>query len=539
MVKNERGSTLLVVLLMMLVFTVLGLSIISASIGGAKRTEIRETEIEDNLGAIKTLNEAVAFIKATIDKNYDEDMSFTEYNKLIEDKILPKSTGYDIEDVTSNGNNNINPNEDFTRILQVTSGDYRQKVYITGMPSFLKYAVGSRRHLTLNGSVYTTGGNIYAYDGLTISDTARYIYNGDPKEKKTQLPSVSDPEQKESFLFLENGKIEYCAGAGACYSGNTVNSNQFYFLDPLNKVDLEKAFNPYAPTYTQEKAAFVELDILKTFLEKLKVGGFYQGNIGTKGLSEEGIKDKIKSTINGASSGNVKIIDKITNEPELDINGDSLNVIENKESVDSYLYKGDAFIDTNNLKVDKSKWLVIDGDATFESIGAGPMKIEANILVTGDATFRGNLELDSTIYVLGNSTINNVTIKGLNNKELILMTQGKLELAIVNVNKSSTELETKPDTIKAYLYTASDAKVYAVGSNIQIEGGLFSKGDLEINAFRGTARLDTIDLDFKDKPDVDSSRFVIKNNKRLFIDTAQSLPKLEKLEVLTDLMVRQ
>ena len=36
-----------------------------------------------------------------------------------------------------------------------------------------------------------------------------------------------------------------------------------------------------------------------------------------------------------------------------------------------------------------------------------PRKIKANILVTGDVYMEGNLSLNSTMYVLENTTINN------------------------------------------------------------------------------------------------------------------------------------
>ena len=43
--KNEEGYTLLSVLLSFLILTTLGMVLLAASINGANRTEIRETEI--------------------------------------------------------------------------------------------------------------------------------------------------------------------------------------------------------------------------------------------------------------------------------------------------------------------------------------------------------------------------------------------------------------------------------------------------------------------------------------------------------------
>ena len=90
-IKNERGYTLLVVMLMITVFTILGLSILSTSIGGSKRTEIREEQVTSDLEAIRNLNEAVAFIKKTIKVEYNEKnpyMSLNEFNGIIQDTII-------------------------------------------------------------------------------------------------------------------------------------------------------------------------------------------------------------------------------------------------------------------------------------------------------------------------------------------------------------------------------------------------------------------------------------------------------------------
>ena len=70
--------------------------------------------------------------------------------------------------------------------------------------------------------------------------------------------------------------------------------------------------------------------------------------------------------------------------------------------------------------------MVIDGDAYFENIGEYPMKISGNILVTGNVTMKGDLSFDSTMYVLGNTTINNANINGIDGRELILMDRGNI-----------------------------------------------------------------------------------------------------------------
>lgn len=556
MVKNEQGYTLLAVLLVVLVFTVLGFSILSASIGGAKRTEIRETDIDTNLTAIKNLNEAVAYIRATIDTRYTSDMTISQYNDLINEleensqyNFTKETSVLDIADISlatdenSNKLYDLDVNKYFTRVLQVTSTvnkqTYTKVVYITGMPSFLKYALGSREHLTLNGSVYVQEGNLYANTGLTVTNTAKYIYNGDNKLRETTLPSFTNTANQYLFLESDATKIKLCTES--CYKGGS--------FDKLEATKFQAAFSPYDPILSEEDSEFIDVNVPKTFLEKLEEAGIIPTSTAP-----------ILITESDASNNNVKIIKRITNEQTLVRTEDGeiteLPVIKNDEpGIKSYFYNADrdknqtVFIDTNNLFVDDSRWLIIKGNATFESIGSGTMTVKANILVTGDVYIRGKVAFDSTMYVLGDTFIDNANIQGVEEQQLILMTQGKLELSKVNVPRaSSINSEPEPTFIKAYLYTAKTANVsteeaistvYAVGSRIHIEGGLFANDNLEINAFRGQTVLDDSkdDLQFtEDQANVEASRFIIKYNNKIFSQQIQGLPKVEKLEVVTDLI---
>lgn len=141
------------------------------------------------------------------------------------------------------------------------------------------------------------------------------------------------------------------------------------------------------------------------------------------------------------------------------------------------------------------------------------------------------------MYVLGKTSIDNVNISGLDNGELILMSEGTLEIAKLNkfVNPDNLDLN-QVNSIKAFLYTNSDAVVYAIGSYINIDGGLFANGNLEVNAFRGKTYDQQTDLRFEPNPDKQASRFIIQNNKKLFLDHAEGLPKVDQLEIVTDLM---
>ena len=409
----------------------------------------------------------------------------------------------------------------FTRILEVNSGNYKQTVYITGMPSFLKYALGSRGELTLNGSVYLKKGNLYAKEGLNISTEARYVIDGKHLEIPTTSSSVFDTN--ENLLFLEKDNINFCKSD--CYSGEDI-TGTFKHIPASELADPDlKVFNPTPPKYRQEETVFVDVFIKETFIEKLEETGFQKNEI------EKLVNPNDDEHFNTASS-------KIKDITSSNITNDDFK---NPSNFNAYFVQGEhVYFDTDNLELDHSKWIVIDGNAYFDDVKAknNLRSIKANILVTGNVYIEGDLLFDSTMYVLGNTTINNASInKGVPNENiLILMTEGELELA--RFNKFN---DPGSNSINAYLYTASDAKVYAVGSSITIEGGLFANGDLEINAFRGNTHPNSnqTDLIFERIDNVDFSRFIIIKNEELFIDQKEGLPKVEKLEVITDLMEKE
>lgn len=66
--KEERGSALVLVMFIVLILTILGLSVLSATVGGAQRTETRKNDVQSLHLAEKTLDEAVAYITSSLNK---------------------------------------------------------------------------------------------------------------------------------------------------------------------------------------------------------------------------------------------------------------------------------------------------------------------------------------------------------------------------------------------------------------------------------------------------------------------------------------
>ena len=69
--NNEKGQALITVLLVSLIFTVLGLTIVAASINSNQRTGVRIDDIELTTEATRTLNEAIAIFSSKVYNDID------------------------------------------------------------------------------------------------------------------------------------------------------------------------------------------------------------------------------------------------------------------------------------------------------------------------------------------------------------------------------------------------------------------------------------------------------------------------------------
>ncbi|WP_409301972.1 hypothetical protein [Peribacillus sp. SCS-155] len=536
--NNEKGSTLITVLLVFMIFMTLGLAVMAASINGAKRTESRETNIVENLDDLKAMKEGLGIIEGYIaakgaDLVKKDILTYkTTLASFINDQNDKQqavadagNTRFTISDITeSEFAGFINPVLDYTRVFAITAGPYKQNVYVTAMPSFLKYAVGSRAALTLNGSA-SIDGNIYASESLNISNEAQYIYNENNKLVKTQLPVAKN----EVEVFVDSQTVSLCSSELACYDDSFAKKD--YTWKPINSSQLNDAFSDGNPSmHVGDKPNFIDVDILQTFLEKLNGLGL---NIpyfpdGT-GLGKEEYSRLKKN----------HLITEIQNITASNIN---VAVIKNFHNISQHdekalLYQGDANIDTHDLELRDDQWLIVNGNARLESSGNSHMDVKGNILITGDLTVKGDLGFSSVIYALGDTDLNSVNITcykrncGDTNGTLILMTQGQLDIAIVNKFKDA---KTEKTNIQGYLYTDSKAEVYAVGSLLSVNGGIFSYEDLNINSYRGNASDASTDLRFTADEHIDASRLTVKNDNRLFLNQLQGLPKASGLEVIPE-----
>ncbi|EIJ79054.1 hypothetical protein PB1_15889 [Bacillus methanolicus PB1] len=622
MLKNERGNSLITVLLVSLVFTTLGLAIIASSIGGAKRVETRESDIHITYDAVKIIEKLTADLATSMGSiSLDwEDDSFkpnisdyeTQLRNLFNEKVQQYSGEEMVECLTIVDISNSTPtkyvdssnscleqvdhnsihyeidtNNDITRafeIVLVTKNplEYegkitrilRKRFILSPLSSFLKYAAGSyseekNKGLFLNGSANIYG-NIYA-NQMAINENAKYQErDGDWSEQSTPMSSINgDIFSNTSNLFPLMKEENFYKGEVP----DLKHDSQFV------NIDFDKTMNVQTNKILEDSELSTErIGDGTGFSEQLK------NEIKSKSQEESSSKDiKVDGDLVINSKKNPIFIDK-----KVWVNGDlyllsynDINLLENVyvsgklhiinhdgkiEFQKNILCADSINIESNadNKNDRASKGLKVNGDIVTGnklSVKAFNTAIEfnKNIIVNGSLTISGDesdndheddeVIFDSVVYVGGKAFLSNVNILGAeeNKKHLVLMT--KKDLVITRMNEFNNFQDTaegekpylpsaddKIKPLKAFFYTEEKAELYGVGSLFYINGGIFAKEQLEINAVRGKVT-DINDLPSKSSQEDQLSRFIVEYNKNVLLEKIEALPIVEHLQFFSDELI--
>lgn len=562
---EERGSALVLVMFIVLLLTILGLSVLSAAVGGAQRTETRKNDVQSLHLAEKTLDEAVAYITANLNKKVDEKVDFSQ--KELDDAIWKF-----IGELSSDPNGllvstNLTQTDGATakgKIIKVVpvktnspqtgqSVSYRltltaeaevngvtrtlsQVMVIDTFPDFLKYTLGSENNLTINGAPNIQG-NIYAGKRLIVSDTAEYTYktrNHTYLSTPFELLGEAHVQSLKELVYLEHGQQPITA-------------------DKLTPTTSMIGKIPQANVKIKSHRSFVEMDVESSFKDKVAeaIGVGADGTEISKHLKQGNLFNYLNANYPTIFDYPAPLPSKpdpndTSEEGKQKQNDYNTAVLRLTQPSKSVVYKGDLTLDGTELRGitysvgDKNStsprnWYIIDGDLIIQNYGnATPIQVRANILVTGKVEIRGKVEFDSTIFALRDSAANSsedyttivedASIEGMNGKELVLISQGR-----ILINRLAAFSNQEPAPLDAFFYTDSDAKLYGVGSIFSLSGGFFAKGDLTINAVRGNASGGSGDITIT--PNNSLVRFRAIYNDQIFNDQQAGLPRVKSVNI--------
>lgn len=524
------------------VFFIIGLTILSVSIYQAKFTQVRVEDVTSLHDAVKAVEETVAELKVKVEQlslstplQLDLDLGNAQTGFLSE---LMKRHSVTIEDITDA--KGIARNKLFTRVFRI-SAPYGNKtvtreVIVTNAPSFLKYAIGSRKNVTLNGGAYIDG-NIYAGNDIYVTNVANYIYNSTLYSVQTTFPTTSE----KSILFVEGNRYtcDHGNGAKSCYSIST------QFTKNINEFSTGSlSFQHQGPSIQKEQDDFIDVNFDLTLKDKLLSAAGIDGFDPSKQAQYQSLISLPLSKLVEQIKSSFAIVE-VNDETDLPTALESAIATGKSIFLDTSQI---PYFDVSSLTLNDNQWLIVSGDFTLENAGESPLQIKGNMIVLGNLTITGKVAFDSTVYVNGDTSIYYTTISGLNGKEVVLLTKGELEIARVNEFTNHFSLTTP--NLKGFFYTDSNAVIYAVGSYINIEGGLFARGNssiipytdetgLIVNTYRGETSDARTNLSFQtpissEEEQKQYARFVVKHNKDVFINRGLGLPLVKQLAVIVD-----
>lgn len=582
-VRSESGSALVLVMFIVLLLTILGMGVLSATVGGAIRTETRENDVQSLHLAQKGLDESTAYIQSRLSKITDINPDKLEdvlrgldkqgLNVSTELGVGNSGTIDYIKYKDKNGGGVQQTRQYYidveaSALVNGVERTLQQRITIDTYPDFLKYAFGSEQNVYLNGAPVLKG-NIYAGNKLIVSNRAEYTYLGDSNLRKpTMFPQVQPNGTDAANLgevhvqSLKNieyhvydplgggGETKILADSGAAME-QTVNSILGINLDKIK---------------IKEQKKFVQINVEESFTDKLVEATSPASDNAAENLrSRLGVKSPSELT-HWLETESPITAKAVASPPEIPVQNDGESDADYQARLDqyrndlfayhhffmdmnqSYRVEGNLTIDGNDYsgitftesakRGNVPKWIVVDGDLNIVNDKAGFIPIKANILVTGKVTIKGNVSFDSTMFVLGSTTVEDAVISGLglgtDQKELVLISKGP-----VLINRIDAFSNVDPTEMNAFFYTDEKADLYGVGSMFWLKGGFFSKGDLTVNAVLGNAdeppgAVIHDKLIFSEPQVTDPrarERFRVIYNYGVYTDQQSSLPRVRKVNI--------
>lgn len=535
---NKRGYVLVYAIGVIVLLMLLGATLTRVTL---QRSYWTDKQVHN----IKQVNKAKTQVDAAASELANYFDSYTNnYNRYLyqlksdfEVKFIDIENRYDVEivDVTSDQCNSDSDSscKYYTSqyAIQYTDGDLtaKKKFFLSMIPSYLYFALGSKSDLTLNGGT-NIDGDIYVGHDLYLTNGVNYILDNVFKQQETTFSTI----EPGSSLYIENN-LYSCSEGINCYTIDTSENfiqNEAVFITITDNWESQTTFYATTPPPLIKKYQdrFLDVDFDASYL--------YYLNEAIR-LPGEQVENNRDFTLSDSAT--------LTQELQ-DLSSDRLYPVTDTEEIDSslnqsvYLYSPDdneIEIDSNfEFSKDNDKWVIVDGDLKLGSYGER-ITVDANILVTGNITITGNIILDSTIYTLGKGLIHAANISNTTANQLVLLTKDNLQFS--RFNEGAT-IDTSEYVLKGFFYTDRNANIFTADSYISIEGGLFA-GDIEnfdvnnptdfvyatdaiglvINSYRGEVSKDETGENILFHP-TEEARFMIKYSTDVIVTQPKGLP---------------
>lgn len=532
-ISKQHGNTLLITLVILILFSILGLSLLSISISGMSKNEIREDNIQSQDLSEKGIDRITHEINSELTKKIEENNGLTRTNfiNLLNTTVNKykctsggsisdpngKTGSYNacIKEIKPTFEKNKPTIENELRKSIVfeskgKSGD-STKILLTEIeigaesaPETLKYAVGT--NINKNDGMQNGEGNLYLHGGVTVKGdfkvdgniiTRNYGYaylNGEQWIPSLLPESIPSDGSVNSKIVL--GKDSYKQTSNTGYN-NHINRNDFSGTTYNKTSDMKNLFSgEKVPKIVQRDPVVSPIGITDQAANfYLRTGEYY-----STGVNSDPIINVNKSNSKIIPTYTVRTRGECISWWFLGCSEYKYNNIEKEDG--SFEMNGtnrfNQFSTLGNLKILNSnstftKGLYVGGDlqignnnTTNNPNNYSNITLDGPIYVKGNVNIQGaNLRSNVLLYVEGEvnieySTINGKQLTDGKQGSLIIFSQKQIKISNNSVNQDT------PSQIKGFFYSEQDLEIFGVGSNIRIEGGISARR-IVLNAIRGRA----------------------------------------------------
>lgn len=552
--KNEDGYVLVTVLIMFVIFSILGLSLMSYTIGSQQFSSANTDFIETKAEAEMTVQEAQAQIMKGIDEINDDLTETTPglggvisrinrvihqvENELGEEGLIRKK-------ILKDGQNGVFlqridievPVEDSSKTLVRT-------FTVSTIADVFRYGAVTPGNMRLNGAPFIKG-DVFVGNDLRLHNQA-YFISGYGRWANTSYPSI------QGDLSVK-GRYE---------------SPGWFWNWRLSEQDLDSYFE-IKPRIVDEHPDVAALEVLDYIREKRNdpmgdiTSRAYPGNMNEidgyqvikKGYERQGKSPKAPDQFYGDTyirgdlklhgshlkvDGNLIVDGNLTIEPQgndassLTVDG-SIYVHENADLTGTVTLPEDRFMyingypkngNCNGNNSHNNKCGVYISDLTFQG----------SLYTNHEVDIREDLNMNGTLYTRLGGRIENLSNES--GGTLVVVSEGELRIANNNLYNS------EPKVINAFFYTNSDLDIYGVGSNLKIRGGVYGR-NVTLNAVKGSTSDEYFagSTNFSSSSDPlyveknqdslspQSSRLTIEYAQELILNPPEGIPTVDKVTV--------
>lgn len=522
--QNDNGYSLLIAIGTILIFTILGLSLITLTTNGISKNNTREQIVQATDLADKGIEFMVDSLQAELENyvlsgNIGKAQFQAKLNETISSGELSCSGGGieipgDTGDTTvcidgKNIQNVYTEKEDGTKILQelkkqvpmISTGLVDGKERVTtatviigtdAIPDQLRYALSTNNggNLYLHGGVEIQG-DIKTDNDLIISSNATWfsgstaVWQPSVRAKLTASPGSVTPKvifSKENRAVYDlnkfqdynnhiNGTNLNKAGYYTKYdtmtaAGQTAISNLFFNSPPISVIS-----KPSVPQDTVEITTKI-LDRYNAASNKAN----YTNNLEISTTSHPTKGYGKKDAVFVSDTATESIQETYTYYEDVCVKWDGWWIFKRCVQWEQQERTGTRWVDKNTFKFGN---MTINGGTKYDKKS---ITLKGTYYVYGDLTITNvNLKADAILYVQGKVDISESTIQGVDeNSTMIVFANGNIDMYNLSVNSN----QANASKIKGFFYTKQDMLMYGVGSNINLTGGISARR-LILTAVRG------------------------------------------------------